>query len=228
MKLEHQTEVAATPENVWAFLQDTRAVVQCLPGAELVEELDDDQYRGILHVAIGPLKMNYAGDVSVVQRDAGERQIVLDATGRDKRGSGAVQAHVRLRVSPTDQGARIDVISDLDLTGRIASLGRGVRDVSNRMFVQFAGQLGDRVENRDSLTRPAEVAQTDSPRAAASRPATSYAAPAADRAAADARRSAPLSAAAAGEIKVLPLVWGITRERFADFLDRLSLRVRPR
>jgi hypothetical protein len=29
------------------------------------------------------------------------------------------------------------------------------------------------------------------------------------------------------EIKVMGLVWTITRERFADFLERLSARVRP-
>ncbi len=147
MKLQHETEVGASPDDVWEFLQDTRAVVACLPGAELVDELGDDRYQGVLRVAVGPLKMNYAGDVSVVERDADARRIVLDATGRDKRGSGAVQAHVQLQVAQADGGSRIDVVSDVDLSGRIASLGRGVRDVSHRMFVEFAGQLGDRVEH---------------------------------------------------------------------------------
>jgi uncharacterized protein len=228
VKLQHQTEVAATPDDVWDLLQDTRTVVQCLPGAELVDELGDDRYRGVLRVAIGPLKMNYAGDVSVVQRDAGERQIVLDATGRDKRGSGAVQAHVQLRVSPTEQGARIDVVSDVDLTGRIASLGRGVRDVSNRMFVQFAGQLGDRVENPQAVAVPAGAAASiGAATVGGAAPAAAGSAfPAEDRPAAAPRAARP-SAAPAGEIKVLPLVWGVTRERFADFLERLSRRVRP-
>ena len=233
MKLQHQTEVAASPEAVWDFLQDTRAFVQCLRGAELVDELGDDRYQGILRVAIGPLKMAYAGDVSVVERNAGERQIVLDARGRDKRGSGAVQAHVRLQVSPFDQGARIDVISDLDLTGRIASLGRGVRDVSNRMFVQFAGQLGDRVENPN--VSPAQVngartaggptADAASSTGAGSEAETGFQSH--DRSA-PAVRAVGSHGHAAGEIKVLPLVWSVTRERLADFLDRLSTRVRPR
>ena len=230
MKLQHQTEVAATPEAVWDFLQDTRAVVQCLPGAELVDELGDDRYRGVLRVAIGPLKMNYAGDVSVVQRDAADRQIVLDATGRDKRGSGAVQAHVQLRVFPIEQGARIDVVSDLDLTGRIASLGRGVRDVSNRMFVQFAGQLGDRVENPDALTVPVGAAASPvgaSVGAPAPAPAAAAGSSRTDDQPAAPLRAARASTAPSSEIKVLPLVWGVTRERFADFLDRLSRRVRP-
>ena len=238
MKLHHQTEVAATPEDVWDFLQDTRSVVQCLPGAELVDEFEDDRYSGVLRVAIGPLKMNYTGDVSVVQRDAADRQIVLNATGRDKRGSGAVQAHVRLQVSPAEQGALIHVVSDLDLTGRIASLGRGVRDVSNRMFVQFAGQLGDRVENptAQSVTIAPEAQSVTSPPVASNGMRTAGAPGSAaptgsnlrtEDQAPTHRGASHASTAPAGEIKVLPLVWGITRERFADFLDRLSRRVRP-
>jgi len=55
MKLQHQTQVDASPEDVWDFLQDTRAVVRCLPGAELIDELGDDRYQGQLRVAVGPL-----------------------------------------------------------------------------------------------------------------------------------------------------------------------------
>lgn len=235
MKLQLQTEVAATPEDVWDFLQDTRAVVECVPGAELVDELGDDRYQGVLRLAIGPLKMNYAGDVSVVERNAGDRRIVLDAAGRDKRGSGTAQASVQLQVSPADRGARIDVVSDLDLTGRIASLGRGVRDVSNRMFVQFADQLGDRLVSPDGTTAQAVPARENGWRAAAgdrspeASNASRSSAPVAAPGPADAARAriAASSSGSAGEIKVLPLVWNLTRDRIADFLVRLSSRVRP-
>jgi uncharacterized protein len=216
VKLQHQTEVGAKPEDVWAFLQDTPAVVQCMPGAELVDELGDDRYEGVLHVAIGPLKMNYAGKASVVERNAEEHRIVLDASGRDKRGSGSVQAHVKLQVAPADSGSRIDVVSDIDLTGRIASLGRGIRDVSNQMFVEFADQLGNRIEG------PAAAART------APRPTFGQ-----QSGAATARMTAPAptqlpSGQGTSEIKVLPLLWTVTRERLANFLERLSVRVRPR
>jgi carbon monoxide dehydrogenase subunit G len=218
MKLQHETQVGASPDDVWAFLQDTRAVVQCLPGAELVDELGDDRYEGVLRVAVGPLKMNYAGDVSVVERDADSHRIVLDASGRDKRGSGAVQAHVQLQVAPDDNGSRIDVVSDVDLSGRIASLGRGVRDVSNRMFVEFAGQLGDRIEHPGTeSSEPADAAPTRE-RVAATETATRAEGPS----------PAARTTTGTSEIKLIPLVWTVTRERFADFLDRLSARVRPR
>jgi carbon monoxide dehydrogenase subunit G len=208
MKLQHRTEVSANPEDVWAFLQDTPAVVQCMPGAELVDELGDDRYEGVLRVGIGPLKMNYAGKASVVERDADTHRIVLDASGRDSRGSGSVQAHVQLQVMPVESGSRIEVVSDIDLTGRIASLGRGIRDVSNTMFVAFADELGTRIEHPGGQPAPHRNGHTATQTATVTTTAT-------------------MPPATGSEIKVLPLLWTVTRQRFADFLERLSARVRP-
>jgi carbon monoxide dehydrogenase subunit G len=225
VRLQHHSDVDATPDEVWAFLQDTPAVVRCLPGAELVEVLGDDRYEGMLRVAIGPLKMNYAGQVSVVERNGAERRITLNATGRDKRGSGGVQAHARMEVSPTDTGSRIDVVSDLDLSGRIASLGRGVRDVSNRMFVEFAGQLSARVQNSDAQHQGQALR---SPSADGPMPQTGTSQ---SRSSTGAVRQSPSPGAATtpvGEIKIMSLLWTVTRERIANLLERLSLRVRPR
>jgi carbon monoxide dehydrogenase subunit G len=206
VKLQHRTEVSAKPEAVWAFLQDTPAVVQCMPGAELVDELGDDRYEGVLRVGIGPLKMNYAGKASVVERDVDAHRIVLDASGRDSRGSGSVAAHVQLQVMPVDSGSCIEVVSDIDLTGRIASLGRGIRDVSNTMFVAFADELGSRIEH------PGHAAPHQNGQTATVAPTA----------------TATMPAATGSEIKVLPLLWTVTRQRIADFLERLSARVRPR
>jgi uncharacterized protein len=222
VKLQHRTEVGAKPEDVWAFLQDTPAVVQCMPGAELVDELGDDRYEGVLRVGIGPLKMNYAGKASVVERNAEAHRIVLDAAGRDGRGSGSVQAHVQLQVMPADAGSRIDVISDIDLTGRIASLGRGIRDVSNQMFVEFADQLSTRIEH------PGQAVQAPTaPRPAFDQNLQAVAATA-TMTAAPVHKQRPADQVATGEFKVLPLLWTVTRQRLADFLERLSQRVRPR
>lgn len=220
MKLQHQTEVGARAEDVWAFLQDTHAVARCLPGAELTNELGDDRYEGMLRIAIGPLKMNYAGNVHVVERNAEAHRMALKAAGRDKRGSGAAEAHVQLQVKSVDGGSRIEVISDIDLSGRIASLGRGVRDVSNRMFVQFADQLRDRIEQPEQGRDKTAPAPTPLPsgQSAITTPATT----------AGTKRAQTSNDQKAGEIKVLQLVWTVTRERLAEFLEKLSVRVRPR
>lgn len=221
MKLQHQTEVQSSPEHVWDFLQDTAAVVDCMPGAELVDDLGDDNYEGMLRVAIGPLKMNYAGRASIVERDESARRMVLSAKARDKRGSGSVAAHVALQIEPVGTGSRIDVISDIDLTGRVASLGRGIRDVSNQMFTAFADELTDRIEQPG---QPTSVA-ADSAATAGSNGQRHISA--VQTATEQPARRRPAGSAGGGEIKVLPLIWMVTRERIAGILDRMAARVRP-
>ncbi|MCK0173872.1 SRPBCC family protein [Mycolicibacterium sp. F2034L] len=222
MKLQHQTEVRSSPDQVWEFLQDTAAVVECMPGAELVDDLGDDRYEGVLKVAIGPLKMNYAGRASIVERDESSRRMVLNASGRDKRGSGSVAAHVALQIEPVDTGTRIDVISDIDLTGRIASLGRGIRDVSNQMFTAFADELTDRIEQpATSSPPPAATTNGNGRRPVAAVPT------APEQTAHTTTRQRPASTTGGGEIKVMSLIWTVTRDRLAGFLDRLAARVRP-
>ena len=107
MKLHHTSTVQASPAEVWKFLQDTRAVVACLPGAELTDELEDDKYGGVLRVAIGPLKMNYNGQVDVTRRDAESRELAFAASGRDRRGGGSVRADVRVEVIDAGGGGAV-------------------------------------------------------------------------------------------------------------------------
>jgi carbon monoxide dehydrogenase subunit G len=218
MKLHHSTTVQAPPDQVWEFLQDTRAVVACLPGAELTDDKGDDQYGGVLRVAIGPLKLNYNGQVDVTRRDADSRQLELAASGRDRRGGGSVRADVRVDVADAGDGtSTLESVTDLQLTGRIAALGRGVQDVSNTMFTDFSRQLAERVTGsgepaHDAVANPSPLVDVS---VTTDRPA---------RVGATATATAP---AAGGEIKLTGLVVSVTRQRLADLFQRWSEKLRP-
>lgn len=222
MKLHHSTKVQAPPDQVWEFLQDTRAVVACLPGAELTDDKGNDQYGGVLRVAIGPLKLNYNGQVDVTRRDGDARQLEFAASGRDRRGGGSVRAGVRVEVADAGDGtSQLESVTDLQLTGRLAALGRGVQDVSNTMFTDFSRRLAERVTGSPEGAAPDVVASPTAPEATD--------APAA-RASADAAttRTAPAAAVAAGtEIKLTHLVATVTRQRLADLFQRWSEKLRP-
>lgn len=222
MKLHHSTRVEAGPDEVWEFLQDTRSVVACLPGAELTDELGDDKYAGALLVGIGPLRLNYNGQVDVTRRDADARTLELAASGRDRRGSGSVRADVRVAVTEDGDASRLEATTDLNLTGRIAALGRGVQDVSQQMFQDFAGQLAVQVAGPEPVAEP--VGRSAGKAGDRPAPAASSTATATDRRAA---RPAPAATAASNEIKLTRLVVNVTRQRLADLFQRWSERLRP-
>lgn len=225
MKLHHSTTVQAPAGEVWHFLQDTKAVVACLRGAELTDELGDDQYAGVLHISIGPLKLNYNGQVDVTRRDADARRLELGAAARDRRGGGSVRAQVRVDVSDGGDGtSQLESVTDLHLTGRVAALGRGVQDVSNTMFTDFSRRLAEQVTGSPDAGTSAVPASPALQRGAdeATGSPTSVGTPTRRPAA-----SAADSSAGGGEINLTHLVVSVTRQRLADLLQRWSEKLRP-
>jgi uncharacterized protein len=222
MKLDHTVRVPAHVDEVWRFLDDIEAVAACLPGAQLTETVDERTHRGQVRLAVGPLSMNYAGEVAIVERDDATRRMQLDASGRDRRGSGTAKATIGVQLAPDGSATTMRVVSDVKLTGRIAALGRGVQDVSNRLLADFAEQLATQLGAPPGARQGVEAPAASAGQAASATSTTT--APAAPKA------STAHVAAARGDtssIKLAPLVWSVTRERLADLLLRISNKVRP-
>ncbi len=225
MKLHHSTNVQAPPDEVWRFLQDTRAVVACLPGAELTDEMGEDKYGGVLRIAIGPLKLNYNGQVDVTRRDASSRQLELAAAARDRRGGGFIRAEVRVDVADAGDGSStLESVTDLQVTGRVAALGRGVQDVSNTMFTDFSRQLAERVAGPPATTTPSVSGTAAPSTVAANRPRGDSEA---HGVAAPPRMAPAAEVQSGGEIKLTRLVVQVTRQRLADLFKRWSDKLQP-
>jgi uncharacterized protein len=143
MRLEHSFAVDAPPDAVWPLLMDVERVAPCLPGTQSVERIDDRSYRVAVVVALGPMRLSYGGDVAIAEADEAGRRAVMTAKATEARGQGTARATITTTLSPEGLGTRADVVTDLQLTGRVAQMGRGiVVDVSNRLLGEFADCLG--------------------------------------------------------------------------------------
>jgi carbon-monoxide dehydrogenase small subunit len=152
--VEVRSALSSPVEAVWRVLDDFDQLARCLPGANLVEVLGSDRYRGRAVVALGPVKLSFDGLAQVVERDVDAHRLRVLAQGADSGGS-ATQADIRLAASSTpDGGTTLTADAELFLSGRIAQFGRALAgDVSRRMFEQFA--LGvDRSAGGDSDAAP--------------------------------------------------------------------------
>ena len=91
--------------------------------------------------------MQYAGSGSFLERDAEGHRMVVEAKGRDKRGNGTAGAHVTAGFVEVDAGStRVEVVTDLQVTGKPAQFGRGVmQDVSDKLLGQFVDCLEARI-----------------------------------------------------------------------------------
>jgi len=159
VELNNDFEVAAPIDRVWDVLTDVERIAPCLPGAQL-QEIEGDEFRGVVKVKVGPITAQYKGAASFVERDDVGHRAVLRAEGRDTRGAGNAAADITAQLEAVDGGTRVTVTTDLTVTGKVAQFGRGVMaDVSRKLMGQFADNLSDLISTADGepATDPAPV-----------------------------------------------------------------------
>ncbi len=138
MRLENSFTVEAAPDAVWAAMLDFERVAGCVPGSEVVGQTDDGGFEASTRVKVGPMSMTYRGVVAIVEQDDGSRRAVMRARARETRGQGTATAQMVMAVHE-ETPVRVTIDTDVDVTGRVAQMGRGVmQDVAGRIVDQFA------------------------------------------------------------------------------------------
>ena len=167
MELNNDFEVTAPVDEVWAVLTDVERIAPCLPGAQL-QEVEGDEFRGVVKVKVGPITAQYKGAASFVERDDAGHRAVLRAEGRDTRGAGNASADITAALEATNVGTKVTVITELTVTGKVAQFGRGVMaDVSKKLMGQFADNLRGLVGEDEATGGEADGAAGDDPGEAA-------------------------------------------------------------
>jgi carbon monoxide dehydrogenase subunit G len=201
MRIENTVEVDAPLERVWALVNDIPRVAPCMPGAALTGVGDDNTYEGTVAVKLGPLRMSYKGKVSIEEVDDANHSARLTASGKDTKGAGTARATVETRLEPAGEThTRLHVTSDVQLTGKVASFGRGgaINDVATRLFGQFADCLRSTLESEAATARAgaAEAATASAPAPAVAEPSPAAPAPDGGPAPAPVTEAAPTPAPA--------------------------------
>jgi carbon monoxide dehydrogenase subunit G len=144
MKLENAFEVPLPPDEAWAVLRDIERIAPCMPGAAITEVLGPDEYKGTVALRLGPVGLSFAGKAAFTELDDAARCAKVKAQGADTKGRGGADAQVAFRVVPADAGARVEIETDLNLSGSIAQYGRGpgiIQATAEQLICQFADNL---------------------------------------------------------------------------------------
>jgi len=178
VKIEQNVEVDAPLDRVWALVTDVPRIAPCMPGAQLTNVVDERTYEGTIRVKLGPINMSYKGSAMLDEMDEASHTARLTASGKDVRGGGTARAGVEMKLeSLSASSTRMAVTADVQLTGKVASFGRGaIQDVSTRLFGQFAQGLRETLEEESrAAAGAAEAAGTSAGAtgAGAGAPATS-------------------------------------------------------
>ena len=106
MELTNDFRVGVPVERAWEVLTDVELIAPCMPGAQL-QEVEGDEYRGIVKVKVGPVTAQYKGAARFVEKDEAARRIVLRAEGRETRGQGNAAATITAQLQPDGDGTAV-------------------------------------------------------------------------------------------------------------------------
>ncbi|MFM1917120.1 MAG: Carbon monoxide dehydrogenase subunit [Actinomycetota bacterium] len=170
MDLQNSFTVAADVDTAWKTLLDVEAIAPCMPGATL-ESVDGDEFSGNVKVKLGPVSMTYGGQARFISKDGSTHTAVIEGTGKESRGTGTAKAVVTAAMTAEGPNTtRVDVTTELTITGKAAQFGKGVmQDVAGRLVGQFAANLEGVIAARS--TGPVDDVAPDMNAAPASTPA---------------------------------------------------------
>ena len=163
MQFVNRFDVDAPLDEVWETVLDVERVAPTVPGAKVLEKTSDTAYKVAIKVKVGPMSMTYKGDVEIVERDDAQHRAVMRARAKESRGQGTADADVTMVLDGDDGHTSAVITTDVDLSGKIATMGQGVlQDVSGRLVETFAKNLADMLEGK-----PAQAGSAPEPEAAA-------------------------------------------------------------
>ena len=142
MRFENSFDVEAPIDEVYETLLDLDKVAPAMPGAQVTDHVGDDAYKVAIKVKLGPMTMNYRGDVEVQDKDPAAHRAKMHVKAREARGQGNATADVTMSLTEHGAGTHATIDAEVQLAGKAAAMGRGlIEDVSAKLVNQFAENL---------------------------------------------------------------------------------------
>jgi carbon monoxide dehydrogenase subunit G len=161
IELDNSFTVLVPPEQAWDVLLDVERIAPCMPGASILS-VDGDSVEGQVKVKLGALSLTYKGTAKFVEKDQATHTIVLDASGKETRGSGTASASVNAALKPGAESGTttVTIHTSLNITGKPAQFGRSLLpEISGKLIAQFAENLAALIAADSATATPAAATE---------------------------------------------------------------------
>jgi carbon monoxide dehydrogenase subunit G len=196
--------IPASPEAVWAAINDAEILKACIPGCEQMEKTDATHFAALATLKIGPVKATFKGRVELSEMDAPKR-CVLKGEGQGGV-AGFARGDAEVVLTPEDGGTTLSYTAKASVGGKLAQIGQRLIDgaakqIADNFFSRFAAILAAAPIDANSAIRGTAASDLPSPIAV---PPMAGSAPSIDKTSAGAARL--LREGVAPEIWVVGLI----------------------
>lgn len=149
MEFSGTQTITASIDKVWAYLLDVNKVAACAPGFQSLEELEEEHWKAVINVGVGPVKARFTMDVTRADMREPEHMVVK---GRGKAPGSAVDMSGDMNLTALDgDQTRMDWKSTVNVSGTIASVGaRLLQGTAEKLTGQFFNCLKAKLQAPDT------------------------------------------------------------------------------
>lgn len=142
MIIKASFEIDAPPDRVWPMLCDLVLVAACIPNAEITEIVDEMTYKAKVAVKVGSLAVRYGATIFVESFNGATYTATMRIHGNASGGHGGVKASLISQVVARDGRTHVDLHSDAQISGIVATLGgRLIEGIAKKTVAEFSANL---------------------------------------------------------------------------------------
>jgi carbon monoxide dehydrogenase subunit G len=145
MEFSGRYVIPASPQAVWAALNDPAVLKACINGCEEMEKTDPSHFAASVTLKIGPVKATFKGKVAMEEMDPPHRCVLK---GEGSGGvAGFAKGEAEIVLTPEGSGTVLSYTAKANIGGKLAQIGQrlidgAARQIADDFFARFANVVG--------------------------------------------------------------------------------------
>jgi uncharacterized protein len=133
VKISGSQTLAASPEKVYAMMQDPEVLARAIPGCEGLEKIGEDQYRMKMKMALASFSGAFEGKVRITDQAPPERfRLIVEGSGK----LGFMKGDGLLTLKANGEGAEVSYEGEAQVGGTMAAVGQRLIDGTAKMMIK--------------------------------------------------------------------------------------------
>ena len=141
MTMNGEVQLAAPREAVWTKLNDPEVLKACIPGCEELEKTEDNGFRAVAKMKVGPVSARFKGRVTLSDLDPPNGYKI---SGEGEGGvAGFAKGGATVALADKDGGTLLTYDVEAQIGGKLAQLGQrlingAAKKLADEFFANFA------------------------------------------------------------------------------------------
>ena len=149
MNLDDEIRIEATPDEVFAALNDADILRRSIPGCEELEKISDTQFNAVVRAKVGPVRARFRGEVTLSDLNPPQSYILK---GQGKGGAaGFARGEASVQLTADGDATLLKYTVSASVGGKLAQLGgRLIDNAAKKLAAEFFKNFQQAVGGEDA------------------------------------------------------------------------------